>query len=1197
MKLTIRYVFLTTASLLLCFILLCAFLLNTTSGAYLVFYSLKKFIPGTLSIQYIQGRLIGPLKLENVHYQIAGQLQASTHQLTFNWHPSTLWVRKLKIDQLSTDGLNIHIIPSKQSITPVKSAPLPANIDLTHIMPMSLPFGFSLHNIELRDTTFTDDDTAYTLDRIELDAHTRGRSLTHSPEIILDKMTLKEQQTVITTTAQLQTTAPFAVNLDVKAKTTFKKRAPYKGHLTALGALSNNVHLQLNSTQPFAMHATGDIQHLLYHPTADISAYVDDIGYPITDPDYQLTHGTLHLKGPLSHYQLQGNTTLLGNFLPHGTASLNSQGDLYGLQGQVNAQILDGTFSAAGTMHWLPDFTWQFKANSHQVNLQQQWPYLPDSLTFSGQSHGQYTHYWQLAANVPTLTGTYNTHPLKGNLYYTLDHDNQTARTQLHIGDTNIHLNAQYAQQWQTQWDINVPKLNTLLNDTNGALISTGTITGNRKTPHIKATLQANDLKWQHYRLHQLDQNIDVDLANEAPFKWQTRVDQFQYKTYQLNHIGLQAAGSKIKHHGQLTLTSPTFQTKFNVTGQYVKSLWQGKLLQAAIQTQQPNANWRLSNPVSIELGQSRINISPSCLLSNQNSRICVNLVHNQANAWQGKFSLSQLPLSTFSALLENNQYQTTGMLNANATIQRNAQGITIGQGQLTLSKGQLSLQTSNISEPTNLHFNNSQVTFHIDKKGLNSALQLNLTQNQFIHFDLNLPDYQGQTWPTSSQPMTGRLKTHVTDLNNLSVLFPNFTHIQGELNTDIAIGHQLGNPDIIGFSRLKNGNLFIVPLGIDVQHINVNMNSTRAGQLDWQSHFTSGGGTITATGQTQLQDANMTTHCRITGKQFEVIHNSEYQANISPDLQIVQTPKRLDINGTLTIPSANIYPTNISTTVSLPDETVIINPHASIQKNTPTLPDLYANIHLILGDNIKIDALGLKSNVSGDLKITALPEGEPTAIGHLQLNKGEYNLFGKTLTVDKGRLTFHGENVSNPNLNIQASKSVLSFDQSTSTTNDNVTVGVRITGTADNPDIALFSDPSGLDDHNILSYLLLGKPSDQISVTDSALIIQALDALRTGQYSTNSITGHLQKTLGLDELSIGQVTEYDPSAGGNVSNTGVILGKALSPKLYVSYSVGLFSQMNVFRVRYALGRGFSVQATSSSLGSGGDVLYSFHVS
>ncbi|MDQ2994778.1 MAG: translocation/assembly module TamB, partial [Pseudomonadota bacterium] len=58
--------------------------------------------------------------------------------------------------------------------------------------------------------------------------------------------------------------------------------------------------------------------------------------------------------------------------------------------------------------------------------------------------------------------------------------------------------------------------------------------------------------------------------------------------------------------------------------------------------------------------------------------------------------------------------------------------------------------------------------------------------------------------------------------------------------------------------------------------------------------------------------------------------------------------------------------------------------------------------------------------------------------------------------------------------------------------------------------------------------------------------------------------------------------------------HTALVLGRYLTPKLYINYSFDMLDNNNTFRVRYFLNKNWSVQTESSSNGNGVDLLYSF---
>ena len=54
------------------------------------------------------------------------------------------------------------------------------------------------------------------------------------------------------------------------------------------------------------------------------------------------------------------------------------------------------------------------------------------------------------------------------------------------------------------------------------------------------------------------------------------------------------------------------------------------------------------------------------------------------------------------------------------------------------------------------------------------------------------------------------------------------------------------------------------------------------------------------------------------------------------------------------------------------------------------------------------------------------------------------------------------------------------------------------------------------------------------------------------------------------------------------------MLGKYLSPRLYISYGIGLFEPVSTFRIRYLFNEHMTFQAEASATQSGADVFYTF---
>jgi translocation and assembly module TamB len=120
--------------------------------------------------------------------------------------------------------------------------------------------------------------------------------------------------------------------------------------------------------------------------------------------------------------------------------------------------------------------------------------------------------------------------------------------------------------------------------------------------------------------------------------------------------------------------------------------------------------------------------------------------------------------------------------------------------------------------------------------------------------------------------------------------------------------------------------------------------------------------------------------------------------------------------------------------------------------------------------------------------------------------------------------------------------------------------VGVIARGRLRKPQLTLYSDPP-LPQTQIASLLLVGQTLDSLQSRDRA----ALGASRPDLVTQGGgvLAGQLGRYVGLDEVSVQTSADYDAS---------LVLGKFLSPRLYVSYGISLTQAINTFKLRYTIG-------------------------
>ena len=186
---------------------------------------------------------------------------------------------------------------------------------------------------------------------------------------------------------------------------------------------------------------------------------------------------------------------------------------------------------------------------------------------------------------------------------------------------------------------------------------------------------------------------------------------------------------------------------------------------------------------------------------------------------------------------------------------------------------------------------------------------------------------------------------------------------------------------------------------------------------------------------------------------------------------------------------------------------------------------------------------------------------GQPTlGSGEVRV-AGKYKAYGQDLTIQRGQLLYAWTPLDNPRLNIEATR----------TTKDgkNVTAGLRVRGNAKSPELTVFSDPAMARPTRCRTSWRANR-STQIGAGDSDADAMQTAARSIGAAGGGLLAKSLGKRLGVDELGV----KDDEMIGG----AALTVGQYLSPRLYLSYGVGLFEPGDVITLRYKLSDQFAVQ-------------------
>jgi translocation and assembly module TamB len=518
--------------------------------------------------------------------------------------------------------------------------------------------------------------------------------------------------------------------------------------------------------------------------------------------------------------------------------------------------------------------------------------------------------------------------------------------------------------------------------------------------------------------------------------------------------------------------------------------------------------------------------------------------------------------------------------------------------------------------KPNYIALPNTQINSILSKHGLETSLQtLQKDKNQLFVY-LLLSNYQEKSLPTSKQPLYANIDLSLKDLNFLNQLIPDLKNTKGIFNAKIKIIGTFNKPLFQLTLNLQQASLDIPVLGLNLKNINYQLH-TYKNNLIGIGQVQSGNGSLEFHTTTDLLKQNLSTLIDLQGKNITIINNPEYQIIATPKLKIKANIQQIETDGTILFPKVKIKinPKN-NNLIELSNDVVFVGD----KKKVFTLPFILKTaIKVEAGDDIQLQYQGLNTKLNGSLTIKQDSEHPILATGQLKLFPGEYSYYGQSLKLKpNSSLNFANTPINNPIINITANRNILILPVSTPDISTDiksklgsnnfiqsalfssqsipisVSLGLHVRGTLQNPHIILFANPSNIikSQLDMLSYLITGQASHQLSAASAQLLLNAASNLGSEKNNIGQLISKVQQKIGLDQLTIGTKPIFDPRTNSLQQNTSLIVGKNISPKLNISYSLGLLDQINILEINYLINKNFSLQTMSSNFANGLDLLY-----
>lgn len=833
-----------------------------------------------------------------------------------------------------------------------------------------------------------------------------------------------------------------------------------------------------------------------------------------------LANGQLAVSGELNWQQPQ-----------HPHVALNAKWQQLNLQlpQQPTIQSTTGDLSVVGTRQHL------------QVELQQQLQIAEQQF---GKMHSSLTLLPE-SAHIEHQLKDYN-----GNLVADISWHNKSLQIEQFNADFP-HLTASASGNLtdSIDWDLMIADLSMLpiaAVDVAGKLKASGQVSGSLQDPRVNTHVTINELK-----------------LNQTS----------------LGDVSTRLAGTLSEHHLELSIASTKNHLETRVDGSYQDQQWQGTINQLALNIDNYD-QWQQLQPTPLRVSPTQQKLGELCLKAQSNQQLTCIQGEHQGQSVSFASNIEYLPVVWLEPWLK----LPLGT-NLEGGFKALAEGIyDINQQRFNKLDAEVSGQSFRIRSnriPEPITFKQLRLTAQQQpaKPILMNAILQPESFAGLASASVTLEDFRADS------PIKGKIDVTLDDLALVNALISQVEQAKGHAQAEITINGKLQQPVLSGHANVVASQLLIPQTGTLINDLTATVSDAQTSRQQFEVTVKGRAGNSKDDGNfaargwiNPLQRKGQIT---LRAERATVIDTPELKLTLSPDIDIRLQPERTELSGTVRVPSARIAKPDMSNTVTASSDVVVVKNGEPVRdKMVKTKHDLYADIKVVLGDDVQVKALGFKGQLNGSLVIHEQPKQPTTATGSVNVNTGEYEIYGQKLNVEKGSFIYTGTPIDNPGLDLRVTRRFTNPAADPAY----VKVGAQVAGTLNNPSLNLFSDPS-MPDSDILSYLVLGRAPGAGETNADALQLQA--AILLGTQGTNVIGKNVKDAFGLDTFGIDNL-------GNSTEDTSFYIGKYLSPDLYVKYGIGLLTPINTFFLRYRLTDNLFLESHSSTQSQGGDIIYSF---
>ncbi|MCL1065302.1 translocation/assembly module TamB domain-containing protein [Shewanella olleyana] len=904
-----------------------------------------------------------------------------------------------------------------------------------------------------------------------------------------------------------------------------------------------------------------------------------DLKWPFNKPEYLAKIDKLTSKGDIDNQSVIFTAKLLSPFHPQldVDTSVNFEQQKLTIS-HIDIQSEAGNIKGNGLLNFADEFSWQAELKTETLQLEKI-SYLYELTELASNISGQLSTQgiigddtWDIQIADANLIGSLNEFPLtmSGNIEF---------NEQLAVNADNLHatalgaeliVNGQANKFWDVDAELTVPDLSQWLPDSTGAIYAKIDVTGNEQQPIVDVTAKVTDFEYADMEVERLDLTANYLPLSNHQFKLDVSNDKFTWQDLDLSQLFINASGDlnqqqlEFNTAGELaihTIIDNKFDDKDQIFDAEISALTLTNKL----------GTWSTDKVVEVQWDQKNTlgSINPFCI-NHPNNHLCIEKPANFGKTGDISIAAQGTPGILFKPLLPT-KFSWVGESNITATANWSETEKLQANAEINFDKGQFELRrTSN--DAIQLNYDLLKLNILLDEKKLNTNLLVDAKEIANISSQISV-----STDP--SREISGNINVDELNLSHFLGFFPNIETLEGLFTADLDLVGNLSNPIAKGSISLADAAIATTNNPTLINDINVTMAlSGQKGLLD--GNVTMGDGQAQLNGTLFWPQGNFSGDIDIKGDKLAFIQPPIAILNVSPDINLTFNKNQLAVKGNVDIPSGEITVVQLAEGGVAVSSDVVFNDSISAQEQRVSPYALVSDLSITVGPDVSVDGMGLSGKLNGTLLLQQQAFKPPLLFGDIKVSQGTYKFMGQTLTISTGEVQFSGP-AEVPNLNIEAVKEIKDED---------LTAGVRVTGTAMRPIVTLFSNPAK-EQAEILSYIVTGAGfNNSDNEQNSALMMGAALSLGS-QFGGGAMNNIGSTATGLIEKIGFSNVQLDANDEGRVAISGYI-----GEDLMVKYGIGVFNPGYEMTVRYYILSQLYLETVSGTLNQSLDIYYSFNV-